>query len=810
VNGSSRPRSFRLALILAASLTLLPQIALAAWPHDPNNGNVPVCAASGTQYYQAIASDGAGGAFVAWMDDRNGAGYDVYAQHVSATGAMLWTVNGVAVCTATGDQDVPMLVADGAGGAIVTWYDFRSGTEDIYAQRFNAAGVAQWTANGVAICTAVGSQVFPVLVSDGAGGAIIGWQDNRNGSSPDIFAQRVNAAGATQWTANGVAVCTSGGSQTAPTIASDGSGGAILAWTDARSGTLDIYAQRVNGAGTTLWTLNGASLCNATSDQYTQTMIADGAGGAIVCWEDGRGSSGFDIYAQRVNAAGVTAWQGNGLAVCAASIDQTYPVIATDGSGGAIIAWQDSRNGPTNVDIYAQRVSANGAPQWLANGVGVRVTTNSASTPQICADGFGGAIITWPDFRNGAIDVYAQRVSGAGSPMWDPNGMAISTAAGNQNGPVVVTDGAGGAVFAWQDNRALAASDIYAQRIDSFGNLGSPEPTLTTVADTPNDQGGHVKLTWTASYLDAPPYLNIDSYWILRATPPNLVADAVRDGALLVSRPESEPAPGARLFLASSTGTLDYAWEYVASQPAFHVSTYSYVAATTSDSVAGSNPLTQFMVMARTIDGTQYWFSAPDSGYSVDNLPPSTPAPFVAAYSGGATHLHWSENHEADLAGYRLYRGASSSFVPGPGNRIASPPDTGFADAGPAGSWYKLSAVDSHGNESPFATLGPNGTLAVPDGAAVALYFAPPSPSPTRGGATFRFGLPREGAVELALYDEAGRLVRELARGDLTAGDHQVKWDGRDSAGRLVADGLYFARLDGAGRALVTKLVEIR
>src|SRR5262249_27048992 len=152
----------------------------------------------------------------------------------------------VALCTAANDQLYPTIISDGAGGAIVTWEDARSGSNDIYVQRVNAAGVPQWTANGVGICTATDTQDLPTIASDGAGGAIITWSDFRSGTNRDIYAQRVNAAGAPQWTANGVAVCTATGSQFNPTIVSDGSGGAIITWEDDRNDIGDIYAQRVS------------------------------------------------------------------------------------------------------------------------------------------------------------------------------------------------------------------------------------------------------------------------------------------------------------------------------------------------------------------------------------------------------------------------------------------------------------------------------------------------------------------------------------------------------------------------------------
>jgi hypothetical protein len=97
-----------------------------------------------------------------------------------------------AISAATSDQDSPTIVNDGSGGEIISWRDDRSGiNSDIYAQRINASGAVQWTTNGVAICTATGDQAYPSILSDGTGGAIITWDDHRSGTNYDIYAQRI-------------------------------------------------------------------------------------------------------------------------------------------------------------------------------------------------------------------------------------------------------------------------------------------------------------------------------------------------------------------------------------------------------------------------------------------------------------------------------------------------------------------------------------------------------------------------------------------------------------------------------------------
>src|SRR5262249_18512720 len=94
-------------LSLTCVVTLVPaasRIAAASWPHDPNLGNVPLCTATGDQNSPTIVSDGAGGTIVAWQDFRGGANTDIYAQRVNAAGAPQWSLNGAALCIAAGNQ----------------------------------------------------------------------------------------------------------------------------------------------------------------------------------------------------------------------------------------------------------------------------------------------------------------------------------------------------------------------------------------------------------------------------------------------------------------------------------------------------------------------------------------------------------------------------------------------------------------------------------------------------------------------------------------------------------------------------------
>ncbi len=766
---------YRLALgLFLSSLFGAPPLAVAAWPHDPANGNVVVAAAPGNQQAPVAVSDSAGGTIVAWFDYRNGAAADIYVQRLNAAGAPMWLANGVALCTAGSEQTFPRITADGAGGAVVTWTDYRNGANyDIYAQRINAAGVVQWANNGVGLCIAPGFQLSPAIAPDGTGGAIVTWQDQRNGTY-DIYTQRVNGSGAVQWTPNGFALCSASGNQLTPTIISDGSGGAVASWHDLRSGAYDVYAQRVNAFGLTSWQSNGVPVCTAFDDQYSPVLVADGAGGSIIAWYDQR-SSQYDIYAQRLSPSGAPLWNVNGVALCAAAGDQYLPSISTDRAGGAVVAWYDFRGGSSS-DIYVQRISALGVPLWTAEGQAVCTAALNQYVPVVVPDDAGGAEIAWYDERGGAFDVYAQRVSAAGTVVWPANGVAVSLAADNQTDITIVPNGSGGAIMAWQDQRAGTNTDVYAQRIDRYGYIGNVEPKITSTQDVPGDQGGSLRLRWAPSYIDAAPTFGVTEYRVYRA------------------------APGA-------------SWEYLGSHVANGAVEYSRVITTVNDSTPTSNPRTRFMVEARQgVAPTQAsWPSAPDSGYSVDNLSPESPTGFAGEWNAGVTRMRWRPNTtDADFVGYRLYRSDRYGFVPDSTNFVVALTDTEYVDTSVMPLLYKVRAVDVHGNESVPAILVPDGTAAVSDGPPAWLSFAAPRPNPARGGTRLRYTLSRAGHVRLAVYDAAGRRVLLVREGELGAGSHEETVVLRSESGRALPSGLYLVRLDAEGRELSQRLVNVQ
>src|SRR5205814_7379251 len=106
--------------------------------------------------------------------------------------------------------------------------------------------------------------------------------------------------------------------------------------------------------------------------RYTPVGVADSAGGVYLAWADDRCLGHRDIYAARVTPTGVAAagWPKDGLPVCTQAGNQIHPAVVADGAGGAIVAWDDGRSG-TRTDIFAQHVLAGGTvdPSWPVDGL---------------------------------------------------------------------------------------------------------------------------------------------------------------------------------------------------------------------------------------------------------------------------------------------------------------------------------------------------------------------------------------------------------------------------------------------------------
>jgi hypothetical protein len=481
------PSLVALAVIVAMST---PRPAAATWP---TNGRAIVTATT-TQVHPAIATDGAGGAVITWQDFRL-ARVNVFAAHVLASGErdVLWPVDGrallndpAALATAAGGQTSPAVVSDGAGGAIVAWQDLRDAATDldIFAQHILASGQIdpRWPANGTALVALAANQDRFVMVPDDAGGAFVAWRDARAGvAQTDIFAQHVLSSGVVdpRWPANGLVVCGASGAQDFPAIVADGTGGAIATWDDPRAGSLglDVYAQRVLASGVSApgWPLNGSAVCTSVGDQGRATITTDGAQGAIIAWADNRVAVGTNhVFAQHVSGSGTVdpLWPVDGRRLSDAGVIEGRAIAVSDGEGGAVVSWQAFT---VHINQFAQHIRGNGVldPAWPAGGKALALSDRDQTFAQMVSDGTGGAVVAWEE----AADVIAQHVliSGDLDPSYPTAGRALVQLPSGQGDVALVAAGSGGAIGTWSDGRD-GNIDVYAMQVLFATPVSVPPP----------------------------------------------------------------------------------------------------------------------------------------------------------------------------------------------------------------------------------------------------------------------------------------------------------------------------------------------
>ncbi len=323
--------------------------------------------------YPALASDGAGGAYLVWS-------YNQELQGSFQVRLMRWARNGSTLTAMWPNPAVlstdyqafdASCVPDGAGGVYVAWAGgWPSGTIRLAHVLDTGALAPGWPVNGIALSPTTGRA--PGLVPDGALGVIVAWADRRASDREQVYAQRVASDASVRWDPAGVALCTQAvrfgpnrfgayGDNLARRgdIITDGAGGALVTWSDLRNGTdaglANVYAQRVTAAGTIAagWAADGNAVCAAFGDQSLPALAADGAGGAYVVWQDARDPAAPTVRWHRIDGTGHMSYgePADGALLSGTPIANWAPAVAPRADHSATVIWADTSDPATNIRI---------------------------------------------------------------------------------------------------------------------------------------------------------------------------------------------------------------------------------------------------------------------------------------------------------------------------------------------------------------------------------------------------------------------------------------------------------------------------
>jgi hypothetical protein len=701
-----------------------------------------------------------------------GAGHsDIFVAKFDPSGAHLWSKR-------FGDQYLDWaesVAADQSGNILLTGrfqdtVDFgggvltSAGNNDIFVAKFDPDGNHVWSAaygssnnqEGWDIAT---DPLGNVIVSgyfkgtiDFGGGTLTEWYDW------DVFLVKFNPNGLHIWSYSyGMA-----GSEGGYTVAVDDSANVILAgfFTEGIDfgggliddmGSFDVYVAKFDSAGTHQW----SKPFGDASDQRCWGVAVDDSLNVLLT---GFFSGGIDFGGGTHTATG---WDG---------------FLAKLDSDGA---YRWSKNFGNAGDLFAVEVAADG----LGNVYNVGYFGGSAD--------FGGGSLT----SAGGNDVFLAKYAADGSHAY--SGRYGDT--DDQWGQSVAATGAGivSITGSFQDSLDVGGGPLVAAGdTDIFlANFISPlpEPQISSIADVGNDQGRSVRIRFLRSDRDEAgsptPILQYEAFRRIDA-----LSTATQD---LDTRTRSARDAGMR----SDAALLGAGWEFAGAIPAHGDLDYSMVAPTLADSTdVGGMHWSVFFVRAATAAPLTYFDSAPDSGYSLDNLAPTAPLNLAFTSPGLLT---WDEAGEEDFDFYTVYGSASPSldgsavlvdYTISPTLDVQTDPH----------EYYHVTVTDFAGNEGGASSVM-NSLIGIHRETLPVAVGVRAFPNPFNPATTITYAVPKSGPVTLAVFDAKGRLVDTLVEGATRErGNYRIQY--RLSA----ASGVYFVKIDAGGETATQKIVLLK
>lgn len=287
------------------------------------------------------------------------------------------------------------------------------GDNNIYIKYIDSNGNELWATKKVNSSMVGANQINPkIALTENYGQATttIFWEDEQNGNL-DIYGQSLDASGNKQWGAD-LQITSSSTDEHSITVKIDANDNIYLAWVNLG----DVYVQKYILNGTQLWT-NHINVSNTINTEYYPMITIDNTGNFYLAWTEDN-SSEFNIYLSKYDPSGTQLWKTQAN-VDDLSANQYYVDIATDNSY-VYLVWTDSRKG--NEDIYAQKIDLAGTVQWAKDQkLNNDPSILNQNTPSIVINSSGDSYAAWNDLRNGSSDIYAVGFSDPAAQIPKPN-----------------------------------------------------------------------------------------------------------------------------------------------------------------------------------------------------------------------------------------------------------------------------------------------------------------------------------------------------------------------------------------------------
>ena len=329
--------------------------------------------------------------------------------------------------------------------------------------------------------------------------------------------------------------------------------------------------------------------------------------------------------------------------------------------------------------------------------------------------------------------------------------------------------------------------------------------SIASIKDVPYDNGRKVQVVWNAFPAEQWSYNTVVNYGVWRKDPMLPSVNSIKKANTFTEMMRAT-SQGGQVAMGGSV------WSYVGGVPASNLAQYAYVAPTLFDSTKTTGQRwSVFYIAGYSKDNAVVYSTQPDSGFSTDNISPSSVQNVTAGFTTNTVTIKWKANTETDVYQYAIYRGTTATFTPT--TPIASVRTTQYQDVlSQTGVtyYYKVSAIDIAGNESPYTAVsvltGVENSGGVPTEFALSQNY----PNPFNPSTEIMFAIPKQSNVKVVVYNLRGEEIATLVNQTMSAGNYRAVWNGRTDDGRSVASGVYFYHLQADGFTATTKMTLLK
>lgn len=363
---------------------------------------------SSTQDY-GLDVDVEGNALLAFLDDRRPSGITVTAMKVTPDGHQLWGNKGQQVGGGSDFKGNPKITATSDGSVVAGWID----GNNIKFQRLSPAGQKLWGPSGITITAPAGLTYSMADLHAGEDGtAIASWVSAAGFSGPKhLLANKLSVSGSLLWGETHVAVFDGGSLQFGnfPPFVTDGAGGAVFGWDQVSP--LQSLAQHILADGSEAFPHNGVpGSTNSAHDQVNPSVSYDPqSGSTYLFWDEilegpltNEGISG-----QKFDPAGTVQWGAFGLVVQPFTSSAVINVTSVLTSAGPLVVWSSEAVFAQDM-ITGAKLDPSGA--IVCTPFAVSSILSSKSRLDLTLSSTGLALATWSDGRADGGDIYAQDV----------------------------------------------------------------------------------------------------------------------------------------------------------------------------------------------------------------------------------------------------------------------------------------------------------------------------------------------------------------------------------------------------------------